>query len=511
MRYKLAWMLLGILAPGIAPGLVFEDISQQAGFQPGHLDGVPAGGIAVADFNGNGWPDIFVTGGQGFPNRLYFNQGDGTFEDDEEINGQLAGENCSVAAAADFNNNGWPDLYVGCRWSDNHLFANLQGQGFSDVTPDELNHSVGCCHTNRTDAVAWGDLTGNGYLDLYIGIFTSSSDTKNPDNLDRIMLNHGDGTWTNAAEGLDPALLNGPALAVVITDLTGNGRPDIYVINDKLYGNIFLRNDGPGCEGWCFTDLSEETGLDLKVYGMGIAVGDINRNGLWDLYFSSIDAQHLMRGTSDDPLYFEEDEESPLNHMGVGWGTIFADFNNNGWEDAFLAVGSGPFSDTDDIDQVFRNLENGTFEVVTDGSGLDLNLPTQAAARIDFNRNGRNDLVLHHWNQEPGYRLYENVAEEVGNWIGFELRGHPPINRDAIGTRVVIETPDGGVQRRELRAGESRGVSHDRVLHFGLGEFESAEVTVIWPDGSTHSLDTMAAGQYHKVTYPVIFRDRFEP
>ncbi len=511
-----------LLAAAPLAALSFEDSSQQVGFTPSHADQVPGGGIAVADFDRNGYPDIFVTGGTGYGNRLYFNDGDGNFEDDADINAQLFGENCSVTAAADFDNDGWPDLYVGCRWSNNHLFRNLEGQGFKDVTPIELNHHVPCCASTRTDAVAWADLTGNGYLDLYIGIFTGASDTGNANNLDRIMLNNGDGSWTNAAEQLDPDKLIKTGLAVAMSDLNGSGRPDIYVVNDKLMGNHLWRNDGAGCGSWCFTDVSEESDTDISAYGMGIAIGDVNRDGLWDMYFSSIDAQHLLLGEDSDPLAFQEVVDTPLNHDAVGWGTIFADFDNDGWEDAYLAVGPESFAPTELVDQVFHNQGDGSFANVTASSGLGTKIPTQAAARIDLDRDGTLDLVLHHWNRQPGYRVYRNTTESTGNWIGFELTGGGPVNRDGIGARVALQTADGGSQMRELRAGESRGASHDPVLHFGLGEHDSAEVTITWPDGTEQSLGTLTGCRYHHLVHPQsqvtpppggdhgIFRSRFE-
>ncbi|NBB93232.1 MAG: hypothetical protein GVY32_08700 [Gammaproteobacteria bacterium] len=508
-------LCLVLAAP--ASALNFLDISDSAGFTPDHTDQTPAGGISVADFNGNGYPDIFVTGGLGTPNRLYFNQGDNTFQDDPAINAQLAGERCSVTAAADYDNDGWPDLYVGCRWSENHLFRNIGGEGFADVTPEALQHNVPCCSSTRTDAVAWGDLTGNGFLDLYIGIFTGEPDTV-PGNLDRIMLNNGDGTWTNAADALDPDALVKPALAVTMSDLDGDGRPDIYVINDKKAGNQLWRNEGPGCGSWCFSDISEASATDTRAYGMGIAIGDVDRDGLWDMYFSSIEEQHLLRGVSRDPLLFSEDTASPLNYDGIGWGTILADFDNDGFEDAYLAVGPEAFAPTDLIDQVFRNDGDGSFTRVTEGSGLDADIPTQAAALIDFDRNGVLDLVLHHWNQSPGYRLYRNTTFETGHWIGFTLEGGAPgVNRDAVGTLITLKMPDGAAQRRELRAGQSRGSSHDRLLHFGLGEATSASVTVRWPDGCVQRLGSMPQGAYHHLVHPRaggssgrIHGDRFE-
>jgi enediyne biosynthesis protein E4 len=499
-RTKLPVGLTLVVLCASSQAIEFANVSEAAGFTPTQMHVYEAGGIAVADFNGNGYPDIFVSGGY-HPNRLYFNQGDGSFADQPAINAMLAGDGCGVAAAADFDNDGWPDIYVGCRNSGNHLFRNLQGQGFEDVTPPELKHDLhDPTRATRTDAIAWGDLTGNGYLDLYIGVFTGWSEPHLPENFDRIMLNNGDGTWTNAAENIDLGILNRQALAVMIGDLTDSGRPDIYVVNDKLSGNVLWRNDGPGCDGVCLTDISEETGTDTSAYGMGIAVGDVSLNGKWDLYFSSIDEQHLLRGTGKDPLEFTEDVDSPLNHLGVGWATIFADFDNSGHEDAYLALGSGAFAQTPDHDVVFRNQGDGTFVPIYDESGLHDDINTHAAARIDFNRNGRIDLVLQYYNQ--GYRIFENVSEDVGHWIGFELEGGGPINRDAIGTLVIVETADGSVQRRELRAGESRGASHDRVLHFGLGDHETADVTVHWPDGLTESLGEMSGGCYIQLTYP---------
>lgn len=515
-----AGLCLGVSAPAIQ----FMNVSGEAGFQPAHLDGLPAGGIAVADFDGNGWPDIFVTGGTEQPsglnvNRLYFNNGDGTFSQDAGINADLAGERCSVAAAADYDNDGWTDLYVACRWSDNHLFRNLGGKGFADVTPSELNHVGEYGSSTRTDALAWGDLTDNGHLDLFIGVFTAEQATGGPEVYNRIMLNNGDGTWTNAAENLPDAVLSRPTLAAAISDIDGDGRPDIYVVNDKLAGNTLWRNDGPGCGSWCFSDVSDPDSTGLPAYGMGIAIGDVDRDGQWDMYFSDIFKQHLLRGSDTGPFAFVDDIDSPLNFEAVGWGTIFADFDNDGWEDAFLAVGPENFSPVDLVDQLFRNNADGSFSNITAGSGIDAEIPTHSAAIIDYDRDGALDLVLHHWNQLSGYGLYRNTTAPEGNWIAFDLNGGGAVNRDAIGALVLVETPD-GVQRRELRAGESRGVSHDRILHFGLGPHHSAEVTVRWPDGLEQDLGARAACRYHSLWHPqadpptnkgdTIAHDRFE-
>lgn len=512
-RFSVALMALFFSAA--VPALNFQNVSAAVGFQPTFLANIPAGGLAIDDFDRNGYPDIFVTGYL-LPNRMYFNQGNGQFIENAQVNASLPGVRCSVTAAADYDNDGWPDLYVGCRDNKNYLLRNLEGQGFADVTPAELDHAAAGSNSPRTDAVAWGDINNDGLLDIYIGIYPTSSspDLNNPDNLDRIVINNGDGTWTRVTDsmvGADREKLSRTALAAVFSDLDGDGRVDLYVVNDKLQGNVFWHNDGPDCGGWCFSDQAATSNMNQTPFGMGIAVGDVDRDGIWDMYFSSIDEQHFLRGDSRNPLHFTEEPLSALNHYGVGWSAIFSDFDNDGWEDAYLACGSGSFSTTSDRDQLFRNLGAGVFQVVASGHGMDENKPTQPAARIDFDHDGRVDLAVGHWNN--GYEFYRNVTPASGHWIAFTLTGAGTVNRDGLGTIVTVETADGAVQMRELRAGEARGSSHEKVLHFGLGTHTQAQVRVRWPDGTQETLGTMMAGQYHAHSHPLaamMFRDGFE-
>ncbi|OAB62942.1 hypothetical protein AY599_13390 [Leptolyngbya valderiana BDU 20041] len=504
-------------ASSASASITFADRSASSGFEPGFFANVPAGGIAVADFDRNGYPDIFVTG-YFLPNRLYFNQGDGTFIEDGAVSDDIAGSQCSSVAAADYDNDGWPDLYVGCRNQSNLLLRNLSGQGFSNEISAIIDHNASSNNSPRVDAVAWGDVDGNGLLDLYIGVYptSSQSDLNDPDNLDRILLNRGQGEWINITIGYageNRAALSRTALAQAFSDLDLDGRPDLYVVNDKLQGNTLWTNTGPGCGGWCLSDLSASSGLSRPVFGMGLAVGDVDRDGVWDLYFSSIDEQVLMRGTSIQPLSFVEDSDSPLNFTAVGWSTIFADFDNDGWEDAFLATNSGSFSTTTSVDQVFRNQGDGSFIVATAGSGLDTVRPSEAAALIDMNRDGRLDLVIGHWNQAVGYRIYENVTAGFGHWIGFRLDGGEAVNRSALGTRIVLDDGLGSTQMRELRSGEARGGNHEPVLHFGLGEQTQVSATVHWPDGTIQLLSDLAIDQYHELIHPgpeAVFSDRFQ-
>ncbi|GAB4167383.1 MAG: hypothetical protein Kow0020_00200 [Wenzhouxiangellaceae bacterium] len=506
-------LLLALTAtciPGIALSMSFQDVSASTGFMPAMNADIPAGGIAVADFDRDGWPDIFVTGFF-LPNRLFFNDGSGAFFEIPAVNQQLAGVDCGVTAAADFDNDGWTDLYVACRGDGNHLFRNLTGTGFADVTPPELQHQGSGPQPVRTDAVAWGDLDGNGLADLFIGVYPTNTtpDPSDPSNLDRIVLNLGDGQWQTISSSLPSDQRLRTALAATFSDLDLDGDQDLYVINDKEQGNVLWRNDGPGCGGWCLTDIAVASGADRPVYGMGIAVGDVDRDGLPDLFFSSIGEQVMLRATSTAPLTYSQIQQSAgVNYPGVGWATIFCDFDHDGWEDAYLAISGHPDQSGEFRDRLYRNLGTTSFLDQSNGSGLDMQLPSMAAATIDYDRDGDLDLVIGHATQ--GYRLYRNDGS-AGQWIAFELIGGAGITRDALGAKIEVVTPQGS-QWRELRAGESRGSSHQPLLHFGLGPATSADVTVHWPNGMSVPLGNLPAGAVHRVEYDpgVLMADGFE-
>ena len=381
-KHLLAALVLYFPLVTASASLEFSDQTAISGVAPPFLADIPAGGIAVADFDGNGYPDIFVTGYL-LDNRIHFNQGDGTFVENPDINAMVAGNRCSVAAAADYNNDGWPDIYVGCRNQSNLLLKNLEGKGFSNEIVPELDHSATGANSSRTDAVAWGDLTGNGHLDLFIGVYPASSqpDLNDPDNIDRIVLNHGDGTWTNIAEaftGEARAKSARTTLAVAISDLDHNGQPDIYVVNDKLQGNLLWRNDGAGCGGLCLTERSAQSGVSRPVFGMGIGLGDVDRGmgTLGQCIFSSIDEQVLMRGKAPRTV-FRGRYRQRLSTIWRSAGERFSPTSTMmaGKMPSWLSIAAA-FSTSSNSDQLFSNQGDGTFVSVISGSGLETIRPT---------------------------------------------------------------------------------------------------------------------------------------
>jgi len=477
------WLLVGVWMPALH-AIQFEDVNTAAGISASHDAMQPSCGQAVADVDGNGWLDFFTTG-DGDPNALYLNQGDGTFAA-APFEDQVATSNCGPAAFADYDNDGWADLYVGCqRGEDNHLFRNTGGNGFQDVTA-----AAGVNHTNRSEAVTWADFNEDGWLDLFVGTYPQSShaDRSDPQNWDQLFISNGDGTFTSISDGLDPAQLVKTALAATFADLDNDGDLDLYVVNDKEDGNTLWRNDGPGCGGWCFTDVSVATGADRPVFGMGIAADDPDLDGDLDLYFSSIAEQVYLRNdlTETGSLSFTESSTAVnLDYDTIGWATHFLDADNDRRLDAYLA--SSRTTPAPVPDRFYRNiggLNAPDFDDISATSGdVSDGAPTMGASQWDYDGDGRQDLLACNWNQ--GYRLLRNITGNAGHWLALALsgtQGHG-INRDAIGTRVTVTTPDGQSQIREVASGQARGGNSSLVAHFGLGSYTSAEVLIEWPDG----------------------------
>lgn len=481
-----------------AAAIDFTDNTAASGFIATHSANKPSCGQAIADFDRNGTLDAFVTGYVD-DNHLFLNNADGTFSE-SPFNVQLnpPGTNCGPAAAADFDNDGWQDIYMGCD-GDNFLLRNNAGNGFVNVTA-----SAGVNQTERTEAVAWADINQDGWLDLFVGTYPPglNPDINDPLNQDHIFLSNGDGTFTNINQSFDPEPLTRPVLAATFTDLDNDGDLDLYVVNDKLVKNTLWRNDGPGCSGWCFTDVSAMTNTDRRVYGMGIASGDIDLDGDLDLYFSSIAEQVVLRNDLDQGtlVFTEISNSSGMNFDAVGWGTHWIDFDNNQWLDAYLATNGTTFPD--DTDRVYENLTDTSFMDISAASGASNDRQSQGVSQWDFNADGLQDLLV--CNNSTDYSVYTNSTAGAGNWIAIELDGDTgPVNRNAIGTRVLVTTPDGVEQMREVTSGQSRGGNSSLIQHFGLGAATVADVQFLWPDGEVSGLDGLAVNQTYKFVHPV--------
>ena len=521
--------------------ILFRDVSERAGISATHSgiwnenvpvpydNGYLAAGSAWADYDGDGWVDLFVTGNLD-PNVLYRNQGDGTFEisDFSEML-SLPDIPSGGAAWADYDNDGWRDLYV-LNMGPNRLFRNLAGTGFADVTA-----AAGVGDIGKGTTAAWGDYDEDGHLDLYVTNWSCYPECNLGDfsrSRDVLYHSNGNGSFTDVSGLLEFDKLLGSGFAVSWVDYDDDRDLDLYVINDKVInavGNVLWRNDGAGCAGWCFTDVSSRSGADAVVHGMGLATGDYDNDGDLDFYFSNmISSMVLLENLGDGTFDNSTDYAGVAYRTGsaVGWGTAFFDYDNDGWLDLFLAsTGISAVSNTDGVDlenpdmlyslpaeyatggmhfiypdMLYHNQRDGSFRAMDQSLFSDGSAATMGFSTADFDRDGRVDFALTWWNS--GHRLLQNNAYEgeKNNWIAIELEGGGPIDRDAIGTRVRVVTDDGLSQLRELKSGSSLGAGNELVLHFGLGEAEIERVIVSWLNGDYHEYTSVPLNQRCRIT-----------
>jgi len=538
--------------------ILFRDVSAQAGINASHraiwYEHAPvpyqgaylAAGSAWADYDGDGWVDLFVTGNLD-PNALYRNNGDGSFslaESSEALS--LPNTPSGGAVWADYDNDGWRDLYV-LNNGPNRLFRNLAGAGDGAVSTraggavstrafEDVTELAGVGDIGKATSAAWGDYDEDGHLDLYVTNWSCYPECELLDfsrSRDALYHNNGDGSFTDVSGLLGFETLLGAGFAVSWLDYDGDRDLDLYVVNDKAVnavGNVLWRNDGAGCAGWCFTNASAGAGAGAVVHGMGLATGDYDNDGDLDLYFSNmIGAMVLLENTGDGAFNNSADYAGVAYRTGaaVGWGAAFFDYDNDGWLDLFLAATgttavSGKSGDQlenpDQLyslpaqygsggmhfvypDMLYHNQRNGSFRAMDQSLFSNGSAATMGFSTADYDRDGRVDFALTWWNEAHG--LFQNTGYDGlrNNWIAIELAGGGAIDRDAIGTRVRVVTDDGLSQMRELKSGSSLGAGNELVLHFGLGDAAIRRVIVSWLNGEIHEYTNVPMNQRCRITF----------
>ncbi len=507
-------LFAGLIVPAFGQPY-FSDVSDAAGMVAPHrqLTNYYVTGQAWGDVNRDGWLDLYLTNANG-ANKLYQNNGDGTFRESPfAARVALSGAHSGGASFADYDNDGWLDLYV-LNFGKNRLFHNNAGSGFTDVTD-----AAGVGDEQKGQTAAWGDFDNDGDLDLYVANWACENCLPGSvyrGNRDRFYQNNGDGTFTDISHLLGESDLEGAGFVASFLDVDNDGDLDIYLVNDEVsnaIGNKLWRNDGPGCNGWCFTEISKEAGANQYMNGMGLAIGDYDLDGDLDMFASNLGLPLLLQSQIDRGLMaFKNVTLSAIPDFDdddISWGTFFFDFDNDRWPDIFLAGGQ--------IDSLkpmrsflFQNRHDDTFSDVSLISGLDDPLQTIGAAYGDFDRDGWMDVVS--GNRNDGYKLFRNNGREgAGNhWISVELSGGGPINRNAIGSRVYLFCDDGKRLMREVKCGSSHGAGNQLALHFGLGKARIDSLKVRWTDGSASVFGLAAPDHFWRIAYPdtVIFEKK---
>jgi len=482
---------------------IFQNVSYQAGVTHNRWSFDHTIGIAWGDYDNDGWVDLYVTD-SGFPNTLYHNNQDGTFSI-SDLNGEVAltDQESGGAIFVDFNNDGWKDLFV-TSWGANTLFLNDRGRGFMDITKEVGLHG----QRANSKSASWGDYDQDGYLDLYIANWSCYPRCGRPmtGESDRLYHNNGDGIFRDVTSLLG-SKVEGAGFIASFTDYDNDGDPDIYLINDEFInpiGNALWRNDGPGCDGWCFTEISARSNADTRLMGMGIATTDYDNDGDFDYYFSNAGPMAFLQNQGDGTFL------DVATHIGldaplrIGFGMIAFDYDNDAWQDLYLAVPTYIGRDNVPANPLFHNNADGTFTRVCCNTGAADVGATLGVAYADYNQDGWLDFLIGSFNQ--GYELYQNQAltRDENHWLTFELRGGGPVNQDAVGTRIILTLPNGTTQMQELQAGSSVSAGNELILHFGLGSAQLASaVTVIWPDGLTQAFEYVPADRRILLPYPI--------
>ena len=502
-------------------------------------------GVAMIDYNNDGLLDLFFVNGAALQdpmpsgaqpdksdpkywNRLYRNNGDGTFTD-VTVKAGLQGIGYGMGVAVgDFNNDGWQDLYV-TAVGGNTLYRNNGDGTFTDVTAKS-----GTAASGWSVSAAFVDFDRDGYLDLIVTRYLDWDFTMNrycgerkpgyrsychPDlfqpTTNIAFHNNGDGTFTDVSKVCGIGKVSGKALGIAINDFDGDGWPDLAIANDS-FPQQFFRNRRNGT----FIEVAEDLGLayneDGKTFaGMGVDFADYDNDGHPDIFIDALFNQRYalyksLKGTAFDYVSATSGVGAiTANHSG--WGTKFFDYDNDGWKDLFVAQGhvmdnialTEPGARYREGLLLMQN-RRGKFRDVSSQSGAVFLTPFAArgAAFGDLNNDGWLDAAIN-CNDGPPVILM-NEGGNGNQWLIVNTVGQRS-NRDGIGARIRIVTESGREQRGFVSTAGSYASANDKRVHFGLGTDKVVKtVEVKWPSGAVQTLRDVQAGRILTVKEPAV-------
>ncbi len=515
--------------------IVFQDISKQAGLtvwrhkmgspEKRYILETPGSGVALLDYDNDGWLDIYVVNGSTYEAldgkepapkaALFHNNHDGTFTDVATKAGVTNERWGFGAAVGDYDNDGWPDIYVS-NYGKNRLYHNNHDGTFTDVA-EKAGVTLGGWSAGAT----FGDYDGDGRLDIFVAGYVHFDRNNLPDpgskavnysgcqfrgitvmcgprglqgEKDHLLHNNGDGTFTDTSEKAgvgDPNAYYG--LASVFVDVNNDGKVDLAVADDSTPNYLYI-NKGDGT----FEDDSYASGYALNQDGretasMGIAVGDFQNNGLVDLANTTFSDDYKVLYRNDGDANFTDVSYkmgiAQITIPFLGWGDGFLDYDNDGWKDLFFINGHVyPEVDKNDWGTsfaerplLFRNLKGQKFENVppVKGTGLAGVIAGRGGAFGDLFNDGKIDVVINVMDGSPV--LLRNVNDDHHHWVELKLVGGPKVPRDAVGSTVYL-TAGGMKQRGDVLSGGSFASSNDQRVHFGIGDATAVDsVEIHWP------------------------------
>jgi enediyne biosynthesis protein E4 len=516
--------------------VIFQDIAQKAGLtvwkhtmgtsDKRYIIETNGSGVGLIDYDNDGWLDIYFVNGSTFDAvsgkapapkaALFHNNHDGTFTDVAAKAG-VTNDRWGVGVAiADYDNDGWPDIYVS-NFGKNRLYHNNHNGTFTDVA-----EKAGVMLGNWSTGATWGDYDGDGRLDLFVPGYLHYDLANQPVSSnqgstlcqfrgeevmcgprglkgepDHLFHNNGDGTFTDVSDKAGVADKNGYyGLSSLFIDVNGDGKPDLLVADDSTPNYLYL-NKGDGT----FEDASYASGYALNENGretasMGIGYGDYQNNGLLDFYNTTFsdDYNPLYRNDGNanftDVSYLMGIAEPTVPFLG--WGTALMDFDNDGWKD--IVMTNGHVYPTVDHENwgtswaqrplLFRNVDGKKFDLMpaVEGTALASLYIGRGLAVGDLFNDGKLDVAINVLDGHPA--LLRNVSSDTHHWVELRLVGGPKSPRDAIGATVYL-TAGGQRQRGDVVSGGSYASTHDPRLHFGLADATVVDmVEVHWPSGA---------------------------
>lgn len=502
-------------------------------------------GVAIGDYNNDGLDDIYLTTSLlGKSNHLYRNDGNFQFTELGEklglgqVNNSKDLGTSSFALWVDYDQDGWQDIFL-LRFGKTALYKNEKGKSFTEVTK-----KAGILRrTNALSALAF-DYDNDGDLDVYIGgyfpekdfysrktdskvLFDSWEEARNAGR-NYLFQNNGKGRFIDVTKkaGVDDS---GWAMAVGHADINNDGWQDLYIAND--FGtDIVFKNRGNGT----FENISDKAiGVDTKK-GMNTEFGDYNDDGLVDVYVTNMTEPYLhecnmLWRNNGNETFTDISQETNSCDTDWGWGAKFADVDNDGLQDiyvanGFISAGKQEYMDIlldfifrEDVDirdakqwpkmegysmagyernVLFRQGRQG-FENIAKSAGVDSIKDSRGVAVADFDNDGRLDIVVS--NVESAPDLYRNISPVKHNWLILKMSAMGKINRDAIGTRVAVHT-NTKVHYREVQSASGFNSQSSLRLHIGLGQSEKvSKIVATWPDGSEETFKSVAMNHIYQL------------
>ena len=533
MIVRVLSVLALLLAAGAGNIVDFRDIAGSAGLTTIFPNGgvkskqyiveTTGSGLAFIDYDNDGLPDLFVLSGEGGTNRMYHNEGKSRFRDVTrdarlESSGWAQG-----VCSGDYDNDGFTDLFV-TYWGQNHLYRNVKGKYFDDVTENAhlkqttMRFNTGC---------SFVDIDRDGHLDLFVANYleynpaTTPKPGANPYCFYRgvavacgprglpfahnlLYRSNGDGTFADISETSGIAEPTGHyALGVLTADFNEDGLPDIYVACDQTPSLLYMNKGGGKFEEEAVLRGVAFDGNGKEMSGMGVDAADYAGDGRQSIFRTNFsdEFETLYRnrggGNFDDVTL---DSGLGRNTRYVGWGTGFFDFDNDGWDDLLLVNGH-VFPEVDSLGLdihykdraiLYHNQGGGKFRDISEraGPGILEKHSSRGAAFADIDNDGTLEIAVNNQNEPPS--LLQQAAPARNHWVLINLVGKQS-NRSGIGSKVTV-TARGRRQTAEVRSGGSYLSQNDLRLHFGLGNATTIDaIQIDWPSGKKQLLNQQKA------------------